>query len=80
MTFDEALGQLVIAVRDHGAALEGLLERVRSGAISKEQFVAEIAPLHKAFEANVEKLTGEARSSALATLASLNAPESKARN
>jgi hypothetical protein len=80
MSFDEALAQLVIAVREHGAALEDLLVRLRSGAISKEQFVAQIAPLHKAFERNVEELTREAKSSALATLASLKAPESNARN
>jgi hypothetical protein len=80
MTFDEALVQLEIAVRQHGAALEDLLMRFKAGAISREQFVAEIAPLHKAFERNVEELTREAKSSALATLASLKAPESKARN
>jgi hypothetical protein len=80
MTFDEALVQLEIAVRQHGAALEDLLARLRTGAISKEQFVTEIASLHNAFERTVEELTREAKSSALATLASLNVPESKARN
>jgi hypothetical protein len=80
MTFDEAVGQLQIAVRQHGAALEDLLARLRAGLISKEQFVAEIATLHQAFEETVEDLTREAKSSALATLASLKAPESQARN
>jgi hypothetical protein len=80
MTFDEAVGQLQIAVRQHGAALGDVLVRLSAGAISKEQFVAEIATLHKAFEETVEDLTREAKSSALATLASLKAPESKSRN
>jgi hypothetical protein len=80
MTFDEAVGQLQIAVRQHGAALEDLLGRLKVGSISNEQFVAEIATLHKAFEKTVEDLTREAKSSALAALASLKAPESKARN
>jgi hypothetical protein len=80
MTFDEALVRLEIAMRQHGAALENLLARLKVGAISNEQFVAEIAPLHKAFERTVEDLTREAKSSALATMASLKAFESKARN
>ena len=80
MTFDEALAQLEMAMREHGAAVEDLLVRLRNGAISKEQFVAEIAPLHKAFERNVEELTREAKSSALASMASLKAPEPKSRS
>jgi hypothetical protein len=80
MTFDEAVGQLQIAVRQHGVALEDLLARLKVGSISKEQFVAEIATLHKGFEKTVENLTREAKSSALAALASLKAPEAKARN
>jgi uncharacterized protein (DUF302 family) len=80
MTFDEAVGQLQIAVRQHGAALEDLLVRLRAGALSKERFVAELAALHKGFEETVEDLTREAKSSALATLASLKASKSNARN
>jgi hypothetical protein len=80
VTFDKAIAQLEIAVREHSVALGDLVVRLRSRAISKEQFVAEIAPLHKAFERIVEELTREAKSSALAAMASLKAPESKARN
>jgi hypothetical protein len=80
MTFDEAVGQLQIAVRRHGAALEDLLGRLKVGSISKEQLVAEIAALHQAFEKTVEDLTREAKGSALAALASLKAPEAQARN
>ena len=80
MTFDKAIAQLEIAVREHSVALGDLVVRLRSRAISKEQFVAEIAPLHKAFERIVKELTREAKSSALAAMASLKAPESKARN
>jgi hypothetical protein len=54
--------------------------RLRSGAISKERFVAEMASLHKAFERIVEELTREAKSSAHAAMASLKVPESQARN
>jgi hypothetical protein len=68
MTFDEAITQLEIAVRGHGMALENLLTRFRTGAISKEQFVSEIRPLHEAFERIVEELTHEAKSSALAAM------------
>ena len=35
MTFDEALAQLEMAMREHGAAVEDLLVRLRNGAISK---------------------------------------------
>jgi len=77
MTFDEAVGRLQIAVRRHGAALEDLLEKFNVGPISKEQFVTEIAALHQAFEKTVEDLTREAKSSALAALASLKARESQ---
>jgi len=80
VTFDKAIAQLEVAVREHSVALGDLVVRLRSRAISKEQFVAEIAPLHKAFERIVEELTREAKSSALAAMASLKAPESKARN
>jgi hypothetical protein len=54
MTFEEALGQIEAAVREHGAALEELAQRFRSGAISKEEFVAEMAALRAAFETTVE--------------------------
>ena len=45
MTFEAALAQIEVAVREHGAALEELAGRFRSGAISKELFVAEMASL-----------------------------------
>ena len=80
LTFNEAITQLEIAAREHGLALENLLARLRAGAISKEQFVSEIRPLHEAFERIVEELTREAKSSALAAIASLKAPEPKAKN
>jgi hypothetical protein len=80
MTFEEALGQIEIAVREHGATVEELVVRLRSGAISKEQFVAEVTPLRSAFERIVEELTREAKSSALAAMASLKVPESQAKN
>jgi hypothetical protein len=80
MTFDEAITQLEIAVREHGMALENLLARLRSGAISNEQFVSEMRPLHESFEKIVEELTREAKSSALAAMASLKASEPKAKN
>ena len=80
LTFNEAITQLEIAAREHGLALENLLARLRAGAISKEQFVSEIRPLHEAFERIVEELTREAKSSALAAMASLKTPEPKAKN
>jgi hypothetical protein len=67
-------------MREHGLALENLLARLRAGAISKDQFVSEIRPLHGAFETIVEELTREAQSSALAALASLKVPEPKVKN
>jgi hypothetical protein len=36
MTFDEALAQLDIAVREHGAAIEELVARLRTSQISRE--------------------------------------------
>jgi hypothetical protein len=43
MTFDEALAQLEIAARaGHGATVENLVARLRTGEISKERFVSEI--------------------------------------
>jgi len=80
MTFNEAITQLEIAAREHRLALENLLARLRAGAISTEQLVSEIRPLHEAFERIVEELTREAKSSALAAIASLKAPEPKAKN
>ena len=80
MTFNEAITQLEVAAREHGLALENLLARLRAGAISKAQFVSEFRPLHEAFERIVEELTREAKSSALAAMASLKAPEPKAKN
>jgi hypothetical protein len=41
--------------------------------------VSEIRPLQQAFERIVEELTREAKSSALAVIASLKTPESKAK-
>ena len=69
LTFDEAVGQLHLAVRRHGAALRDLLERLNVWPISKEQFVTEIAALHQAFEKTVEDLTHEAKSTGGARLA-----------
>jgi hypothetical protein len=43
MTLEEALAQIEVAVREHGATAEELIVRLRSGVISKERFVAEIA-------------------------------------
>jgi hypothetical protein len=80
MTFDDALAQLEMAVREHGGAVEALLARLRSGEISRERFVSEIRPLQQAFERIVEELTREAKNSALAAMASLKAPESQAKN
>jgi hypothetical protein len=80
LNFEEALAQLEIAVREHGVALENLLMRLRTGAISKEGFVSEVRLLHQAFTRIVEELTREAKDSALAAMASLKAPESKAKN
>ena len=80
MTFVAALAQIEVAVREHGAALEELVGRFRSGAISKEQFVAEMASLRTAFEKTVQELTREAKGRALVALASLKVPESAARN
>ena len=40
MTFEEALAQIEVAVREHGATVEELVVRLRSGAISQERFVA----------------------------------------
>jgi hypothetical protein len=80
MTFEEALAQIEVAVRQHGAALEELAVRFRSGAISKARFVAKMASLRVAFEKSVQELTREAKSRALVALASLKVPESAAKN
>jgi hypothetical protein len=80
MTFEEALAQIEVAVREHGATVEDLVARVRSGAISEERFVAEMVSLRKAFERIVGELTLEAKSGALAAMASLKVPESQTRN
>jgi len=48
--------------------------------VSRERFVSEIRLLQQAFERIVEELTREAKSSALAAMASLKAPESQAKN
>jgi hypothetical protein len=64
MTFDAAITQLEIAAREHGMALENLLECLRTGAISKEQLVSELRSLHEASERTVEELMREAKSSA----------------
>jgi DNA-binding FadR family transcriptional regulator len=57
-----------------------LVVRLRSGAISEERFVAEMVSLREAFERIMGELTLEAKSSALAALASLKVPESQTRN
>jgi hypothetical protein len=80
MTFDDAVAQLEIAVREHGGAVEVLLARLRTDEISRERFVSEFRPLQQAFERIVEELTREAKSSALAAMASLKARESRAKN
>jgi hypothetical protein len=80
MTFEEALAQIEVTVREHGATVEELVVRLRSGAISQERFVAEMVSLRKAFERIVGKLTLEAKSSGLAAMASLKVPESQTRN
>jgi hypothetical protein len=80
MTFDEAVAQLEIAVREHGVAVEDLLACLRTGEISRERFVSEMRLHQQAFERIVEELTREAKSSALAVLASLKVPESRAKN
>jgi DNA-binding FadR family transcriptional regulator len=80
MTFEEALAQIGVAVREHGATVEQLAIRLKSGAISEERFVAEMVSLRKAFERIVGELTLEAKSSALAAMASLKVPESQTRN
>jgi hypothetical protein len=63
-----------------GAAVEDLVARVRSGAISEERFVAEMVSLSKAFERIVGELTLEAKSSALLQWHLLKAPESQTKN
>jgi hypothetical protein len=80
MSFEETLAQIEVAVRQHGAALEELASRFRSGAISQARFVAEMALLRAAFEKTVQELTREAKGRALVALASLKAPESAAKN
>ena len=55
MTFEEALAQIEVAVRE----------------ISKERFVAEMVSLRAAFEKTVQELTREAKSRALVAMASL---------
>ena len=56
MTFQAALAQIEAAVREHGAKVEALVVRVKSGAISEAQFVAEIVSLRQAFESIVGEL------------------------
>jgi len=63
-----------------GIGVEELVVRLRSGAISEERFVAEMASLREAFERIVGELTLEANSSALAAMASLKVPESQTGN
>jgi hypothetical protein len=63
-----------------GIGVEELVVRLRSAAISEERFVAEMASLREAFERIVGELTLEAKSSALAAMASLKVPESQTRN
>ena len=57
MTFEEAVAQIEAAVREHGATVEELVARVRSGAISEARFVAEMVSLRQAFE----KVVGNSR-------------------
>ncbi len=45
MTFEAGLAHIEMAVREHGAVLGELAGRFGSGAISKEQVVAEMASL-----------------------------------
>jgi len=80
MKFEQALAQIEAAVREHGAALEELTARFRSGAISREQFAAEMASLRTTFEKIVQELTREAKSAALVAMASLKVPESETKN
>jgi hypothetical protein len=80
MTFEEAVAQIEAAVREHGARVEELVVRVRNGAIPEARFVAEMGSLRQAFEKVVGELTSEAKSSALASIASLKVPESQRRN
>jgi hypothetical protein len=80
MTFEEAVARIEAAVREHGARVEELVVRVRNGAISEARFVAEMVSLRQAFEKVVGELTSEAKSSALASIASLKVPESQRRN
>ena len=71
MTFEEALAQIDVAVREPGAALEELAACFRSGAISKEQFVAEMASLRAAFEKTVQELTLRASNFTVPTMPTL---------
>jgi hypothetical protein len=56
-TFEKALAQIEAAVREHGATVEELVVRVRSGAISEARFIAEMVSLRQAFE----KVVGNSR-------------------
>jgi hypothetical protein len=80
MTFQAALAQIEAAVREHGAKVEELVVRVKSGTISEAQFVTEMVSLRQAFESIVGELTSETKSSVLASIASLKVPESQRRN
>jgi hypothetical protein len=71
MTFEAALAQIEVAVREHGAVLEELAGRFRSGAISKEQFVAEMASFRAAFEKTVQELTLRASNFTVPTMPTL---------
>jgi 6-phosphogluconate dehydrogenase len=68
MTFEEALAQIDVAVREPGAALEELAACFRSGAISKEQ---EMASLRAAFEKTVQELTLRASNFTVPTMPTL---------
>jgi hypothetical protein len=65
MTFEEALAQIEVTVREHGATVEELVVRLRSGAISEERFVAEMVSLRKAFERIMGELTWRPRAAPL---------------
>jgi hypothetical protein len=80
MTFEEALAQIEVAVREHGATVEELVVRLRSGAISQERFVAGNGFAPQGVRKDRGELTLEAKSSGLAAMASLKVPESQTRN
>jgi primosomal protein N'' len=80
MTFEEALAQIEAAVRESTARRSRNLSCASEATPSLKRGLSRKWCLRQAFERIVGELTAKAKSSALASLASLTVPESQRRN